>query len=58
MKPAPKGQAPPPPPQQEGLPNPDSVVEVKEFVSPKGRKYTILKTTEFNVTRKRRKPRS
>ena len=47
----------PPPNQMEGLPNPDSIVDVKAFVSPKGRKYTILKTTEVDATDKLRKPR-
>jgi hypothetical protein len=41
--------------QEEGLPHPDSVLEAKEFVSPKGRKYTILKTTEKDATDKRRR---
>lgn len=41
-----------PPERQEGLPNPDSIVEVKEFVSPKGRTYTILRTTEADATDK------
>ena len=43
-------------PQPEGLPNPDSVTEVKDFVSPKGMKYKILKTTETDATDKKRKP--
>lgn len=46
-----------PAPRQEGLPHPDSVVGTEEFVSPKGRKYTILKTNEVDATDKPRKPR-
>jgi hypothetical protein len=38
--------SPPPPTSQEGLPNPESVIGSKPFVSPKGRKYLIIKTTE------------
>ena len=45
-----------PPDRREGLPNPDSIVETKEFVSPKGRKYTILRTTETDATDKLPKP--
>lgn len=40
--------------QAEGLPHPDTVVEKKEFESPKGRKYTILRTTETDETDKER----
>ena len=39
----PGNQAPPPRP---GLPKEDSVVEEKPFVSPKGRRYRILRTDE------------
>ena len=38
------------------MPHPDSVVEVKEFVSPKGRRYRILKTTETDATDATGKP--
>lgn len=38
------------PPAAEGLPDPASVVESVEFVSLKGNKYTILKTTETDAT--------
>ena len=41
-----------PAPQREGLPSAESIVETREFVSPKGRKYTILKTTETDETDK------
>jgi hypothetical protein len=34
----------------EGLPRPESVIERKTFISPKGRKYLILKTTERDAT--------
>lgn len=40
----PGSQAPPPP--RPGLPKEDSVVEEKPFVSPKGRRYRILRTDE------------
>lgn len=33
-----------------GLPKPESVVEVKELVSPKGAKYQILRTNEKDAT--------
>jgi hypothetical protein len=39
-------------PSQEGLPNPESVIDEKVFVSPKGSKYVILKTTEIDPTDK------
>ena len=45
-------QPPPPEKQKEGEPNPESVVSTQEFVSPKGRKYTILRTTETDETDK------
>ena len=32
--------------QGEGLPDPRTVIEEKKFVSPKGRTYKILKTTQ------------
>ena len=35
---------------QEGLPNPASIVEERIFVSPKGQQYRILKTTERDAT--------
>lgn len=38
------------PPKKEGLPSPASVVQVVEFVSPKGRKYQIIETTETDAT--------
>lgn len=47
-----KKQAPPPEQQKEGEPNPESVVSSQEFVSPKGRKYTILRTNETDETDK------
>lgn len=37
----------------EGLPNPASVVGEQTFISPTGRKYTILKTTEVDASDKR-----
>lgn len=37
---------------EEGMPNPDTVVETREFVSPKGRKYTFLKTAQTDATDK------
>ena len=40
-------------PAPEGLPNPASVVGEQTFVSPTGRKYTILKTTEVDASNKR-----
>ena len=43
-------------PVPEGMPNPESVIEVKAFVSPTGKKYKILKTTETDATDKKRKP--
>lgn len=48
----PKGETPDP---DEGLPSPEHVLEVKEFSSPKGRKYQILKTNETDATDKRGK---
>ena len=39
-------------PVPEGLPNPASVVGKQTFVSPTGRKYTILKTTEVDASDK------
>lgn len=44
-----KTKSPPAPPAAEGLPHPDSVVGSVEMVSPKGNKYTILKTTETDA---------
>jgi hypothetical protein len=41
-------------PVQEGLPNPASVIGEQTLVSPKGRKYTILKTTEVDAYEKRK----
>lgn len=41
----------------EGEPHPDHVVEVRKFVSPKGRKYIIRKTTEVDATDKAAKPK-
>lgn len=49
--------APPSPAAAEGLPHPDSVIETVEMVSPKGNKYTILKTTETDATDRRPKPK-
>jgi hypothetical protein len=40
----------PAPAAQEGLPNPASVVGEKTLISPTGRKYTILKTTEVDAS--------
>ena len=40
-------------PAPEGLPNPASVVGEQTFVSPTGRKYTILKTNEVDASDKR-----
>lgn len=42
-------------PPQEGLPHPESVIGGKTFVSPKGRKYVILKTTEVDPADKRKR---
>lgn len=36
-------------PVREGLPNPASVIGEQTLVSPKGRKYTILKTMETDA---------
>ena len=36
--------------EQEGLPNSESIVEEHIFVSPRGQKYRILKTTERDAT--------
>jgi hypothetical protein len=33
-------------PPNPGLPNPESVVSEQVFISPKGRRYRILRTTE------------
>ena len=35
-------------PPRPGLPSPESVVEEKVFVSPKGAKYRILRTNEVD----------
>lgn len=35
-------------PQRPGLPSPESVVQEKTFVSPKGTKYRILRTNEVD----------
>ena len=39
-------------PAKEGLPDPKSVTRTETFVSPKGARYTILKTTEQDETDK------
>jgi hypothetical protein len=47
-----EAELPPTDPLQEGLPAPESVIGKKAFVSPKGRKYVILKTTEVDPSDK------
>jgi hypothetical protein len=47
----------PQPPPQSGLPAPESIVSEAEFVSPKGAKYRIIKTSETDPYDKPEKPK-
>jgi len=48
MKRAPKKEPPRKPGRRRGLPAEKSIVAVKPFVSPKGKRYTILRTNEVD----------